>query len=1559
MSSSRSPRPPNSALSPPPRQDSGPPSPRVSPTTTMPFSFPTAPTNGGAPPPPPVASSSRFQAAFAAYPSAASRHVPYASISSVNSDSSLHLLASGSADDDELPTVERAFDAMQRELGAPEGARGLGLMDGGYGGPNRGFGPSYSRGMERLYEEPEEYDTVRGLPQENGYEYGREEEPPVPFRRNGSAARLAAAANGTTPGTGRPASMDLDNSMAFLLSPPPSFDPTTPSAKTFAAAAASETPRPRERERTATKDRIFPAPLLLKSDRNYSYGNGNGNGSGGGSAGGSGSGGPSSPVLSFPPTAPLSFPRRPSAVSGGGGWNGSASHSPGQSFQRSWTRDREREGPMGPPETTRTNLPYHRRQQSSTSSLSHGSFLPYNNSYSYEPRHALNVSASTSTAVSPSIGFGRNPQAFPPPSTSSSAVPSAAGHGSSASVASTTFTGVSSSDPPISSQALITHVRALRSASSPMGLSQSQGPLTRSATPAYSSQHQRNRSAGSATATEADEPPPAYSLNGTHLASVRLETVDLSHKRIADVPIEVVYELRNEVEKLALGYNLLKDLPPHLNRIGNRLKYLNVRVNMLTTFPQVLCEMPSLEILDISRNKIRMLPKTPGTLLNLKVFSCAKNRIKRLPIWFTFMSLLKVLKIDHNPLEWPPREVASFPLGSYVPGSLVPPPPQPMSKQEEADEMARWLPQLIRWMKENRASEMERERVQEAEKREADKKEAERRPVPGLAVEHNTDDEHEGDRDMGIRRTASGRLDDDAPRARRAGPPLPSIDLDAAAEEAPTALPDPSVRHSRNASHTLAASAAPSPRPALRAKKSLPDLRQNHADILADRRTGTTLEEEPPRPVVPSLEGPLRRLKAEGHPGLQHSVSAKAALPTQNISATPLVTTCSPPTASSIVRSQSARPPAAPSPPAPLPRQDTTPLPPRQQPQRPRIDLDAPPKGKRTGMERPVAGEYDRNSGAYFRRLSMLPVSTIAKTVPVVLLQFADAIRGILFSLAQIYSALRQFVVFASQDRLPAPVARLMSSADTSMSALINALDRFDSLSRRGTPPTPIVRDVFASCRDNVVVFGKLVAALQPQLKALTATADARYTRTLLLMLYGSMGEIANSWTTVAPLFTEAEDPAETTLVLQPPTPSPQLESATPSSSHVPGSAAGGSNGSNGPRLTRQRSTTRRHAGSFSVEDVQLGAVLPPAEIPPVPALPLSMEDGGLLASTPGVEATSSSSLPSRPPLSARSSISSIATGASFFASRNRERPTFNLAMPPQLGYEEMAQRAFDQPITPGVQGFINRTNNPNGPFYYGRWNQQNLALGSLSNFSNSLGLSASSSVIAVPAWANAVANTAPPLMPVTTSNPNASSGPYRSHRISRPVSTLNADETFLDQAESTMSIAADVYGMLLDSFEDPIQTAAFLTILGGRRKLKELSELCRLGSNATATLRLGVDRIRGSDGRGRLRFTMEDAREVGDSAFEYVQYVIRTAKLIRTISQDLAFPQQVRDAVGQLTLGTREFARLLSHGHTSFRPLQTQGTGVGRILGGSLGSASDGFGELPEVRSRDFATAV
>ena len=677
-------------------------------------------------------------------------------------------------------------------------------------------------------------------------------------------------------------------------------------------------------------------------------------------------------------------------------------------------------------------------------------------------------------------------------------------------------------------------------------------------------------------------------------------------------------------------------------------------------------------------------------------------------------------------------------------------------------------------------------------------------------------------------RTESGRLQT-SPRipssgSRSRAPPVPSVDLVTVADPLDT---DSSVRHSRNASHSTTQTLAPAPRPGLRTKKSLPDLRLSHADILAERRTGTTLggaDDEPSQPGLPSLDGPLRRFREERVAGPARSVSDRGLLPPpQEESGAP-----------SMGRSASAHLDVSPSG-----------LLGQEGPARPSLQGRAPSFGAMSKVQRAdEPGDLERNSGAYFRRLSMLPESTIAKTVPAALLRFAETIRGILFALSQVHSALRQFVVFAAQDRLPAPVARLMGSADSSMSTLINALDRFDSLSRRATPPTAIVRDVFVACRDSVGTFGALVTALQPQLAVLTASADVRYSRTLVLMLYGSVGEIASSWASVVPLLADLDDPSVATLVLQPPTPSATFDPSFPSSS----------SSSDGPalRLTRQRSTTRRHAGSFSVEDVALGANLPPADIPPVPALP-----GGPLIFDESVASGSydpngGATLRTRPtPGSAKSSMSSSQGG-----SGSRAPPPAPLSMPPQMGYEQMVQKAFEHPITPG-----------------------GLFLG---------GGGGGSGDSRAPSRAGSISGSAgiPPMPPMPSSGSSslavsgagASNGSgssmavpasFHPHRISRPVSTLNADETFVDTADSTVSIASDVYGMLLDSFEDPALASQFAAI--GKRRLKELAELCKAGYDSTQRLQRAIERVRGDDARGRLKFATAEARRLGDASYEFV----------------------------------------------------------------------------------------
>ena len=243
--------------------------------------------------------------------------------------------------------------------------------------------------------------------------------------------------------------------------------------------------------------------------------------------------------------------------------------------------------------------------------------------------------------------------------------------------------------------------------------------------------------------------------------------------------------------------------------------------------------------------------------------------------------------------------------------------------------------------------------------------------------------------------------------------------------------------------------------------------------------------------------------------------------------------------------------------------------------------------------------DVERNS--YFRRLSALPPSSVTAKMPKALLAMIDSARGILFGVSQIYQSLRHYTVFAIDDRLSGVLGKVLETASTYITHLINALDTFDTVSRRGIPPPSVCRGVVESCRDNVAVFGKVIGVLHLQLKVLVVADDARYSRSLLLMLYGSMGEIANSWQTmsthlddIVPLLTDhrIRPPAGSGTTAQLPSIPPNTngkdirnDHRQPMSPPLPRTPGGAVDG-------RSR-MARRHAGSFSTRDLEIGRGLP------------------------------------------------------------------------------------------------------------------------------------------------------------------------------------------------------------------------------------------------------------------------------------------------------------------------------------------------------------------------------
>ncbi|KZT57015.1 hypothetical protein CALCODRAFT_517755 [Calocera cornea HHB12733] len=226
------------------------------------------------------------------------------------------------------------------------------------------------------------------------------------------------------------------------------------------------------------------------------------------------------------------------------------------------------------------------------------------------------------------------------------------------------------------------------------------------------------------------------------------------------------------------------------------------------------------------------------------------------------------------------------------------------------------------------------------------------------------------------------------------------------------------------------------------------------------------------------------------------------------------------------------------------------------------------------------------------------------------LLQLIEGIRTILGAVEQIYESLRHYTG-AIDERLSGILVRVLDPAGAYIVRLINALDRFDSLSRKGLPPVAVCRDVLKSCQDALGVFGKLANVLQAQLKVLASTGDVRYARRLNLLLYGAMGEVSIAWQEMSPHLQDVKAYLQTGSELHilvarsregPVTPViEQNEMGSPESTpHADRTFATTGQIADPPTIQARRA--RRHGGSYSQKDVELGRSLPSAGIPPSPS---------------------------------------------------------------------------------------------------------------------------------------------------------------------------------------------------------------------------------------------------------------------------------------------------------------------------------------------------------------------
>ena len=187
--------------------------------------------------------------------------------------------------------------------------------------------------------------------------------------------------------------------------------------------------------------------------------------------------------------------------------------------------------------------------------------------------------------------------------------------------------------------------------------------------------------------------------------------------------------------------------------------------------------------------------------------------------------------------------------------------------------------------------------------------------------------------------------------------------------------------------------------------------------------------------------------------------------------------------------------------------------------------MNSPPSFSRgdrsvSSLTEPEPADTERTR--YFRRLSALPFALPhVPTMPKPVLKFVDATRGVLFSLSQIYAAIAQYTAVCTDERLVAHFQRVLGIANKAMSVLIGALDRLDASERTAVPESAVVRHVLEACHEALRAFRRAATMLHMQLPQLGQSVDLRFSRTLVLLLYGSVAELRNSAQLMAPQVAE------------------------------------------------------------------------------------------------------------------------------------------------------------------------------------------------------------------------------------------------------------------------------------------------------------------------------------------------------------------------------------------------------------------------------------------------------
>lgn len=642
---------------------------------------------------------------------------------------------------------------------------------------------------------------------------------------------------------------------------------------------------------------------------------------------------------------------------------------------------------------------------------------------------------------------------------------------------------------------------------------------------------------------------------GATIFLARLEITEILPREAEELSAAGQHQEGGIVERLTLGNNRLSTLPTEFE-LFTRLRYLNLKRNNFSTFPDVLTCIPLLDILDISHNKVERLPAHPGSLVRLRVLCLSRNKITRLPSYLSQFRRLDVLQIDRNPIHWPPRSaIESFGDAHDM-----------NHNKEFVRNLQSWLEGDIRAGEYDDSGYSEQpdwDREQPYDSwlfpvREADFDAGLTPHTRSLSADSNL--------------SISDLLDESSPRT------------------------DPSEH--RRTDHL------------------------NMEDPLEYNRIGNLLR---PSEITDDFDTfytpspPLSKMQYETQPepGMMHnrtssytntlqkpqptSMNGKKSLPDLRIASRDHNISAS--LEGYLQPSISGNGDAVGEPsilPSTSLRQDS--------------------ESSSGSVQRPILDDshvsYPRPSlvvvverSSYFRRSVATGTN---ESLPKCLSLFLETARTILFALGQLYQALDQYILHGGHERLFVRFKKVLEPANVNILHLIRSLDRFDDASRKTLPSPAICRGLVESCRDTITSFRKAVVVWMSQI-GLEAADDARFLRWLILELYATNAELSIAWQAMVPqvdslrpflhggVFPQSSQLSGTHVALTDST--SQSRDLAPAVRLRPTETLG-------PLGSGRARTARRHAGSFSSKDVQIGKELPSYDIIPSMA-------GGLATDTP------------------------------------------------------------------------------------------------------------------------------------------------------------------------------------------------------------------------------------------------------------------------------------------------------------------------------------------------------